>query len=33
VLDGQRAIPQRLQEAGYIFKFAEAEPALADLLK
>jgi len=33
VLDGQRAIPQRLQEAGYIFKFTEAEPALADLLK
>jgi len=33
VLDGQRAVPQRLQEAGYTFKFTEAKPALADLLK
>jgi hypothetical protein len=33
VLDGQRAIPQRLQEAGFIFKYSEAKPALADLLK
>lgn len=33
VLDGQRAIPQRLQEAGYTFKYFEAKPALADLLK
>ena len=32
-LDGQRAVPQRLQEAGYTFKFTEAKPALADLLK
>jgi len=33
VLDGQRAIPQRLQEAGFIFKYSEAKPALAYLLK
>ena len=33
VLDGQRAIPKRLQEAGYTFKYAEAKPALTDLLK
>ncbi len=32
VLDGQRAVPQRLQEAGYTFKFTEAKAALADLL-
>jgi uncharacterized protein (TIGR01777 family) len=33
VLDGHRVMPKRLQEAGYTFKFAEAKPALADLLK
>ncbi|MCB8945011.1 MAG: TIGR01777 family protein [Ardenticatenaceae bacterium] len=33
VLDGQRAIPQRLQEAGFSFKYTEAKAALTDLLK
>lgn len=33
VLDGQRAIPKRLQEAGYTFKFTDVKAALADLLK
>lgn len=32
VLDGQRAVPTRLQEAGYKFAFTELEPALQDLL-
>lgn len=32
VLDGQRAIPTRLQELGYSFRFPELEPALRDLL-
>ena len=32
VLDGQRAVPTRLQEAGYGFAFSELEPALRDLL-
>ncbi len=31
VLDGQRAIPARLQELGYTFKFPTAEAALRDL--
>jgi uncharacterized protein (TIGR01777 family) len=33
VLDGQRAVPTRLQEAGYDFQFTNLEPALEDLLK
>lgn len=32
VLDGQRAVPQRLQEAGFTFRYAELEPALRNLL-
>jgi hypothetical protein len=33
LLDGQQAVPQRLQALGYQFKFPEAESALRDLLK
>lgn len=33
VVDGQRAIPQRLEEMGYRFQFGEASVALRDLLK
>ncbi|PJF39956.1 MAG: TIGR01777 family protein [Chloroflexi bacterium] len=33
VLDGQRAVPQRLQEANYEFKFPDAQSALNHLLK
>jgi uncharacterized protein (TIGR01777 family) len=33
VLEGQQALPKRLTEAGYKFKFTEAEGALRDLLK
>jgi NAD dependent epimerase/dehydratase family enzyme len=33
VLDGQRAIPRRLQDAGFTFHFPEAEVALRDLLR
>jgi len=33
VLDGQRAVPQRLLEAGYKFRFETLEPTLQDLLK
>jgi uncharacterized protein len=33
LLDGQQAVPKRLQEWGYPFKFVEAEAALRDLLK
>jgi uncharacterized protein (TIGR01777 family) len=32
VLDGQRAVPSRLLEAGFEFEYAELEPALRDLL-
>lgn len=31
LLDGQRAVPKRLQEAGYVFRFVELLPALQDL--
>ena len=33
VLDGQRAIPKKLDELGFMFQFSEAGAALADLLK
>ncbi|MCD6290342.1 MAG: DUF1731 domain-containing protein, partial [Anaerolineae bacterium] len=33
LLDGQRAVPKRLQEAGFSFRFADAEEALLDLLR
>jgi uncharacterized protein len=33
LLDGQRAIPQRLQECGFTFTYPTAEEALRDLLK
>jgi uncharacterized protein (TIGR01777 family) len=33
VLDGQRAIPKRLQEAGYPYQFTDLERALRDLIK
>ncbi len=32
VLDGQRAVPHRLLEAGFKFKYKELEPALRDVL-
>jgi uncharacterized protein (TIGR01777 family) len=32
VLDGQRAVPARLQQAGFAFKHPDLEPALRDLL-
>jgi NAD dependent epimerase/dehydratase family enzyme len=32
VLEGQRAVPRRLQELGYSFRFSQLEPALKDLL-
>ena len=32
LLDGQRAVPQRLLEAGFAFRFTQAEEALRDLL-
>jgi uncharacterized protein (TIGR01777 family) len=32
ILEGQRAVPRRLQELGYAFRFPELEPALRDLL-
>ncbi len=33
ILKGQRALPQRLLEEGFVFQFPHAEEALADLLK
>ncbi|HEX4494164.1 MAG TPA: TIGR01777 family oxidoreductase [Thermoanaerobaculia bacterium] len=33
LLHGQRAVPKRLQELGYAFRYAEAAGALTDLLK
>ena len=33
VLDGQRAVPRRLLEAGFKFRFNEADSALSDLLE
>jgi hypothetical protein len=33
VLDGQRAVPHALQQAGYEFHFPNLEGALRDLLK
>ena len=33
VLEGQRAIPQRLQSLGYVFRFPELEGALRNLVK
>ena len=32
VLTGQRAIPAKLEQLGYAFKFPELEPALRDVL-
>jgi uncharacterized protein len=32
LLNGQRAVPQRLAEAGYVFRYPEAGPALRNLL-
>ena len=32
VLDGQRAVPQKLLELDYAFRFTDAESALQDLL-
>jgi uncharacterized protein len=32
VLEGQRAIPRRLQELGFHFRFTQLEQALKDLL-
>jgi uncharacterized protein len=32
VLEGQRAVPRRLQDLGYHFRFTQLEPALKDLL-
>jgi uncharacterized protein (TIGR01777 family) len=33
LLEGQKAIPQRLQDSGFTFRFPEAEAALRDLLQ
>jgi uncharacterized protein (TIGR01777 family) len=33
VLNGQRVVPQRLQQLGFTFRFSEAEAALRDLLR
>jgi uncharacterized protein len=32
LLDGQRAIPQRLQQLGYAFQFPEADTAIHSIL-
>jgi uncharacterized protein (TIGR01777 family) len=32
LLDGQRALPERLQQMGFVFSFSEPEAAVADLL-
>jgi NAD dependent epimerase/dehydratase family enzyme len=32
LLDGQQAVPKRLQELGYAFKFPQVEAALRDML-
>ena len=32
VLDGQRAVPKKLQDLGFSFKFPEVEPALLDIV-
>ncbi|MBT0720632.1 TIGR01777 family protein [Tatumella sp. TA1] len=32
VLGGQRAVPKRLHEAGYVFRYQELKPALQDVL-
>jgi len=33
VMDGQRALPQKLLEAGFAFQYTDLEAALAELLK
>jgi NAD dependent epimerase/dehydratase family enzyme len=33
LLDGQRAVPRRLLDLGFAFRFPEAEAALRDLLR
>jgi len=33
LLDGQRAVPKALQDAGYVFRFADAEAAVRDLVE
>jgi hypothetical protein len=33
VLDGQRAVPQKLTKLGFKHKYPDLEPALRDLLK
>jgi NAD dependent epimerase/dehydratase family enzyme len=33
LLTGQRAIPERLLDAGFTFRYVEVEAALADLLR
>ena len=32
LLDGQRAVPRRLLELGFAFRYPEIEPALRDLV-
>ena len=32
VLDGQRALPMKLEESGFTFQFSEVEPALLDIV-